>query len=45
MYRKQNMFEDGLCQQINKINGSVGWHTLNPEDWMHYPQQTGLFML
>lgn len=30
-----------MCQQINQINGDVGWHTLGSDDWMYYPQQTG----
>ncbi|KAG2230095.1 hypothetical protein INT48_004357 [Thamnidium elegans] len=37
---KQNMFEDGVCQQINQVNSSVGWRTLNTGDWIYYPQQT-----
>lgn len=35
------MFEDGICQQINKINDNIGWHTLDADDWIYYPQQTG----
>ncbi|GAA5806244.1 hypothetical protein HPULCUR_011775 [Helicostylum pulchrum] len=34
------MFEDGVCQQINQMNSSVGWRTLNTGDWTYYPQQT-----
>lgn len=34
------MFEDGTCQQINKLNNS-GWRTLEEDDWMYYPQQYG----
>ncbi|KAI8095924.1 hypothetical protein BDF21DRAFT_435939 [Thamnidium elegans] len=34
------MFEDGVCQQINQVNSSVGWRTLNTGDWIYYPQQT-----
>ncbi|CAO0801108.1 unnamed protein product [Mucor circinelloides] len=35
---KQNMFQDGICQQINQINGS-GWRTQEDDDWIYYPQQ------
>jgi hypothetical protein len=34
------MFEDGTCQQINKLNKS-GWSTLEEDDWIYYPQQYG----
>ncbi|KAI7889903.1 uncharacterized protein EV154DRAFT_538691 [Mucor mucedo] len=34
------MFHDGICQQINEVNGDVGWHTMESDDWMYYPQQT-----
>ncbi|KAL0141694.1 retinol binding protein receptor-domain-containing protein [Mucor lusitanicus] len=32
------MFQDGICQQINQINGS-GWRTQEDDDWIYYPQQ------
>lgn len=35
------MFQDGICQQINQINGS-GWRTQQDDDWIYYPQQYGI---
>jgi len=35
------MFQDGICQQINQINGS-GWRTQEDDDWIYYPQQYGM---
>ncbi|KAL9543315.1 hypothetical protein MBANPS3_008169 [Mucor bainieri] len=32
------MFQDGICQHINQINGS-GWRTQEDDDWIYYPQQ------
>ncbi|RCH85469.1 hypothetical protein CU097_004546 [Rhizopus azygosporus] len=32
------MFKDGLCKEINQL-GNQGWHTLESDDWVYYPQQ------
>jgi hypothetical protein len=41
--RKQNMFEDGVCLQINNDTAG-GWRTLESDDWTYYPQQYGRHM-
>lgn len=45
-YSKQNMFQDGACQQINQINNTqgVGWRTQEDDDWIYYPQQYGIYL-
>lgn len=38
------MFKDGLCKEINQL-GNQGWHTLESDDWVYYPQQYGKFRM
>ncbi|KAG2178944.1 hypothetical protein INT43_001791, partial [Umbelopsis isabellina] len=36
---RQNLLQDGECLNVNSRNENLGWQTLQPDDWVYYPQQ------